>query len=447
MENKITVSLDKFPLLGAIKADDLIYYDLPILSRYTFNEKNYLYYHVDEEDDINRYLIFKINEIDLFELINGSVSLRDTILNVNDFVYLADIDPDNKILKTVMLYSTSISEDYLPDDDSMLKIEFIEDSYYYKILKKFNGTSHTNRLRKEAFYIKFSSCNQKHGDTLELDELIEDLLPQFTKSYKNYTRADFENNFKEQYTEKKKLSKVFGQINSEIKLRVVDTRYNSFELGLTPDIVMMDKTGDKKVVEWAINIGDNFKEDVLDLDFNNVESLNKIIEKFDSEQRESIFKPIIKLVNNKNVNFQYKEHKEEKYKNIKKIKNESILAILPPKINETQLLEKKEYEFVTIGAVIEKGGSKKTISLSNALTLPLETSTFNLKAENFKKYNYNFEPKEPIPVVIKNHDGQIELTANYGSEIFIVKVEGVNLEVATEKLIKQLFEYVLNIGN
>lgn len=441
MEQSVIALIDSFPFADAKKVDDLLYYDLPILSRYTFNGKNYLYYHVDFENNINKYLVFKIEEIDLFNLISGITSLRDTILNVSDFVYLADFNSKGVAVKTAMIYSNLVEEDYLPDEDSFLDINFIEDSYYFKLKKKYEAEAHVHRLRKNAFYVKFSSKNKKHGDSIELDELIEDLLPQLTKAYKGYTKADFENNFKGTYTEEKRLSKLYGQINEEIRLRVVDTKFNSFELGLAPDITMMDKTGDKKVVEWAKNISENFKEDVLELDFNNEEEVKKIVNKFSPEQREIIFNPIIKLANNANIDFQYKENKQVKYRTLRKIKESTIDSIVPSR----QEPEKpKEYEFVTVAAVLEKGVSKKSILLSNALTLPFDLNPFNLTSEHFSKYNFDYKLKKSIPVAIGNENGIINLQATFEDNLFVVQVEGTNLENATEKLVKYIYEYILN---
>jgi len=446
MENIKAFYIDKFPLEGAVKMEDLIFYDFPLLSRYTFQDKNYLYYHVDDENNLDTYLIFEISEYNLFKLVSGLISLREAIFDVDDFVFIIDKNQKGDIIKIAYLHSTRIIDDYLPEEDSIIEISYAKNSFFDKLIKKYEIDYYTERLREKAFYLKIEpeQANKKYGDTLGLEEMVKDILPKITDSYKKYSQSDFENNFKKVITNEKKLNSTFNKVYELIDYRIVDLKYGSFEIGIASDTIMnATKIETKAIKDWANSVGNNFKTDVLEVDLNDPVEFNRISTKFNEDQRAKIYNPIINLINNKNINFLIKNEKTARYKRVVKPKQETINKLLPEhKIAiETKV---KELDLVQFTGVIEKG--KKISSNNYGLFNSLSEAHQLLTKETFKKYNIDIPLKQDIPLtILKKNTGNIEISANYSNEIFTVSLDNANFDPAIEKLANRIYEYYLNI--
>lgn len=446
MENIKAFYIDKFPLEGAVKMEDLIFYDFPLLSRYTFQDKNYLYYHVDDEDNLDTYLIFEVSEYNLFKLASGFISLREVIFDVDDFVFIIDKNQKGDILKIAYLHSTRIIDDYLPEEDSIIEINFSKNSFFDKLIKKYAQDYYTERLREKAFYLKIEpeQTNKRYGDTLGLEEMVKDILPKITDSYKKYSKFDFENHFNKIITDEKKLNSTFNKVYELIDYRIVDLKYGSFEIGIASDKIMnVSKIETKELKDWVNSVGDNFKADVLEVDLNNPSEFNRISLKFNEQQRAKIYQPIINLTNNKNINFLIKNNKISKYKKVVKPKQETINKLLPENRISAETIT-KELDLVQFTGVIEKG--KKISSNNYGLFNSLNEAHQLLTNETFKKYNIDIKLKQDIPLrILKKDRGNIEISAEYNSEVFTVSLDSANFDPAIEKLVKRIHEYYLNI--
>ena len=440
MENVKGSVMQDFPLKEALKVDDIVVIDHPILSRYTFEGKQYLYFHVDDDNNFDTYLVFKIDDYALYKLVSGNVSLRQTILEIENFVFLIDVDRKGAYIKTMLVYSTDVIEDYLPDEESFLKLKFVENSYYTKLLEKHAPHFHTERLKKHAFYIKFSPKSSKHGETIGLGELAEKLLPKVTAAYKNYSRADFYNKFKAKITDPAKLIQTYNRISDLLQFRIVETAIGSFEMGIAADNFTQVEIEDKEIKNWANHVGENFKEDVLNINLEDSEQYEKITSKFDDEQRAKIYQPIIDLAQDKNTAFTYKPFKQSKYHPLKKITQNTIKSLIPVKPTETIA---PEFEVVKFATIVEKGKTK-TINISDALQLFDEEQQFQLHAADFADYPIMSGLDAPIDVEIISMGGKIELFAQFEGTDFNVDVETKNLAGGKDKLIKRIAEYTFD---
>jgi hypothetical protein len=447
MENIKAFYIDTFPLEGAEKKEDLIFCDLPLLTRYVFQDKNYLYYHVDDENNVDTYLVFEIEEYSLFKLISGIISLKDTIFNVDNFVYIIDKNDKDIVVKTAYLHSSRIIDDYLPEEDSIIEINYTKYSFFDILVERYKSDYYTERLREKAFYLKIAPepINKKFGDTLGFEEMVDDILPKITDSYKKYSRCDFENRFKSIITNETKFNSTYRKLNELIDYRIVDLKYGSFEIGIASDTLMNSTNIQKKELkEWADSIGDNFKQDVLEIDLNNPVEFDRIALKFDEIQRAKIYSPIIELANDKNIVFSIKDNKLSKYKTIKKPRQETIKRLIPEKIVEVDFV-KKELDIVQFTGVVEKG--KKISSNNYGLFNSINEVHQFLTNETFKKYNINIVLEQNIPLTLmKKDNGDIEISAVYNLESFVVTLDNANFEPAIEKLVKRIHEYYLNIN-
>lgn len=97
---------------------DLIEQDGPLLSLY-YNDKGdyYLFYWLDCDDNVNRWMILRVDTKTLYEYLKQEKTLLQVIKNPSDnFVWITDIDNNGKQIYTQALPSTSVPEDYLPEE-------------------------------------------------------------------------------------------------------------------------------------------------------------------------------------------------------------------------------------------------------------------------------------------------------------------------------------------
>lgn len=102
----------------------ILYHDGPILSHVKDEDGvDYLAQWVDDSKSANRWLIFKVEPIDLKGYLSGKVGLQDLIFSPkNDFVYLTDL-ADDKYTNTMLLKATNLVDEYLPGPDLFYLLE------------------------------------------------------------------------------------------------------------------------------------------------------------------------------------------------------------------------------------------------------------------------------------------------------------------------------------
>ncbi|RFM31232.1 DUF6575 domain-containing protein [Chitinophaga silvisoli] len=120
MEQLNGIISDGVPLNGLRKVSDLIYYEGPLLSH--FKNKygdNYLFYWVDNNDNFNRWLVFRVYERFINSYIERSITLKELILStLDEFLYSIDID-NNLDYKNIQLVKINdLPASYLPKPDS-----------------------------------------------------------------------------------------------------------------------------------------------------------------------------------------------------------------------------------------------------------------------------------------------------------------------------------------
>ncbi len=136
------------------KMGDLLYYEGPLLSHFqdiTKPKEHYFYRWVDNNDEVNRWLIFKNTDLEVLNFFNKSCGELDLIKKNNTLTVL-DLD-DN--LNKVGIYVSSLADipsAYLPSNKAIfdenryepyslelkrkLEISLQEDSILFQLLKK-----------------------------------------------------------------------------------------------------------------------------------------------------------------------------------------------------------------------------------------------------------------------------------------------------------------------
>ena len=443
MTNKNQI-LNPFASNEFIHIEDIIVLDEPILSHYTRNESDYFLYLVDKEQDVDKYLLFKIDVWTISEYFIGNLSLLEVINSTNDFIYILDINFNGELVKSETSDVHSLNNNYLPDLDSKILFKPIENSLYYNIIQEHKNKEYVNELKKNAFYIKFSPNTSKYGHTVGFKELSETILKKISESYYAFSKFDFENQFKSKFTDLVKLGRNFAKINEETDYRLVDAAISSFEIGLAVDKTMKKSIEDKELRAWATEIGDEFKNIILDLDFNNSDEIEPILEKFSPEQRKKIFSPLFDIIENKNINFEVKKDKKAKYKNLK-IKDKYTIERIIPKEIKTSPLEINDLQLIQVTALVEKGKDLKSIKIdNNTLFSSMDNTEFILKYDDFAKHGYEkIDKKIQIKLNIITNQGNVFFETKYDDITFKETTNSEKLDDGITKIIARIYEYFL----
>ncbi|TDW45951.1 hypothetical protein EV144_107143 [Flavobacterium sp. 270] len=442
---KTNITNNIFDLSKFKKIEDIIFLDEPILTHLKRNDKHFFQYLVDTIDESDIYLFLEVDEEEIFQYLTAQKSLRSIIIGNDNIIYLVEQDFNGEIKNITLTQSNHVSDNYLPNDDSFLEYIPTEASYYYSLINEYKSNTYLNSLREKAFYVKFAPLNDKYSDTIGLNELSNTLLSNLSSSFKNFLKADFFNTFKYTKTNKTKLNSIFNKILPDLDFRMVDLKYGSFEVGLAVDKIMKASINDPSIKDWAINVGDKYKELVLDEDYDS-EVVDTILTNYSEEDRKKIFNPIFKITENPNFSLQIKESKNSNYSTIK-IKDKSVINKIAPIEYETiQTLSNnnKDYQIIQVTTVIDKNNSSKTFKLEDSLFSSTDHSAYVLTNKDFEKYKYNLDFNISIPLDITTDKDKIILLAKYdGIDFNDINYSG-KIEDSIIKITQKIYEYILN---
>lgn len=362
-----------------------------------------------------------------------------------------DINKEIKSLDNIIRESRELIKQF--PNDPMLKLSLNQaehkiEKLYIEISEKEEEqkeNEYLRILRKHSFYLKFSPINKVHGTVISLNSVVKELLPKIQSSYKNFLKKDFENKFSSYFNyDNSKINKAFNQSFSDSNLLVSDLNFGSFEIGLCSDPIMSGgKTDIKEIKKWSKRTSLNFKENVLDIDFNNKESINNIINTYSEEERLKIFKPVIDIIENPKINFSYKSNNFEKFKIVKKVNKIHLKEIVPEEKNVLPVIDvNKEYEMIQVFAMVEKGKKPKTIKLENTLFDIVNDKYIELTEIDFINQGYQI-PKNVefnVEVTIEVKDNKTIYRALYNeSEYFVYQINQPNLHNAIFQLIEEIY--------
>ena len=222
-------------------------------------------------------------------------------------------------------------------------------------------TDYFDVLKKDAIYFKLSSDNVMFQKTLEIND-VWNFLKNLTASYTNYIKTELKNNFYTQLgADNKRVRKLQNKLIELTKLRVVALDYQSFSFGIAAD-TMMGRTEIqyKEIQKWREKLTRNFMADVVGVDYGSRNDVESILEKYNENERKSIFEPLISSINN-NSDFviTITDKKFKPKKTIKRISSQVVGMILPKEIN----LEKPQRRIGFYQTIIPVDINKSAIKL------------------------------------------------------------------------------------
>lgn len=426
------------------KIEDIIYFDEPILSHLRLNEKDYFLYLVDNLEKSDIFLLFQIDEDLIFEYLTKNKSLREIILNAN-FITVLEKDFKGNIVDSNIAMPVSLPEDYLPIIDSFIEFNPVENSYYYEKISEYKHKSYLLDLRKNSFYLKFSTNNKKYGDTIGFRELTNVMLKNVSQSYKNFVEIDFEKKFDKIIPIDSERNSILRKVIDDTDLRMVDLKYGSFEIGLSVDTLMKTNIDFKEIKEWTNNVGYAFKKIVLDDEIDQNE-LDAILNDYTEEERNKIFEPIVKIVDNPDYDLKIRDSKEKKYHNLGiKKKDISSKIITKNKIVQEPISE-KDLELINVTTIRDKNSNKKTINLEHTLFSTVKETEYKLTYQDFQKYGYtgNVDKSIEIKLRIENKGNQIILLADYDNQIIDTNIDNDKIDDGMKRMTEKIYEYIVN---
>jgi hypothetical protein len=307
--------IEELPFANPVKVNDLLYADGPILSHYVDDMgKDILYYWIDFDNGLDRWLIWETNKKDLFDYLSGEISLFTYItIKTPAFVFKIDIDITGEPTGIFLVNNFALPEYYLPSENSYFKLGVPE--FYRHLNTEWNYLSN---LRDQAYTFNLKPTNSLHESTLSTRDAGQFLLG-ISKSIDSYIDHTATQKLKDSIVDRYKLNRTINQLKERLTPRVADTAFSSFQVSIAIDKVTLP-TGNLELVEWSRNLIESYKDNVLDLDFNNEIDAQAIIDKFpDPISRKKIFEPIIKILENKSYNLSVsnakKTFKKEYWKN------------------------------------------------------------------------------------------------------------------------------------
>lgn len=198
------------------KVAELIYFDGPLLSLFTNTAGDtYLYNWSDNDEEVNRWLVFRVNTKSLTSYLKHHINLRDLILNPSDdFVYAVDLDDDLRRRALYIIKPDDLPSSYVPKAESFYTFEpviLVEDAVTSILLS--NEPEKLLTLRENALIPRIKEDTRDRGNyRIQLDGnwTLEEL-------------SEFPHNYSQVYA-----FKYYLQLLKQFGRAVIDRTYRSY---------------------------------------------------------------------------------------------------------------------------------------------------------------------------------------------------------------------------
>ena len=423
MEEIIGYNIGMLPIDGLQKISDLLEYEGPILSHFKDSKgNNYLYYWVDFTEEVNRWLIWRISDEQLYNYLKGAKSLKDLIESPNkEYIYSVEIDVNLNYNNVQAINIDNLPSSYLPEEETHYKLDI--PAIYNNLLNSFEENYYLAILREKALYFTLEPSNSEFSTTVSAID-AGDFLKKISSSFLSFVEEDFFNTFKNQITDFSRLKKIIGEFKHLLSPRVVELEYGSFKVGISADTGKSIESD--KYREWQIDILHKYKAEVVDIDYSSDDILRHIADKYSEESRKKIFQPIVSLLSDDDYKVEvtnYRKSFKRKFNKIPKSKEE---IIIPKRFIEDVPEKKKLYNVViemTEGQDISKLSKK---SLQDGLLFSQELNVVELELNEFVYENTRFVFSTPLKFLYRI-EGAIYIVENAE---FKISVGAVNKEEA-----------------
>ncbi|MFA7380592.1 MAG: hypothetical protein WC150_09035 [Bacteroidia bacterium] len=242
-------------------------------------------------------------------------------------------------------------------------------------------------LRENAVFVKLTS-KEKYGGAVSVEDILK-VLKSLTESYNSFIEAEYSKLTTQQ--DRKKLKKIIEGLSDENTLMLVDLKFESCSMALTPNTKTISNNipNIKNQLDWKKKSFEIYKNEILQADFNDIKFLDKISSKYSPNERYKIFKPIIDgIADNKNATTLFGFNSSAIKKPLVKPKQSSYNTLLPAP-DKFDILMEAPLTKTAMAKVEIKGGKvkPKVIELFEQLkypSIPIESVLFGDKTYSFK---------------------------------------------------------------
>ena len=132
----------------------------------------YFYKWTDCDENINRWLIFKVTTSDIYSYLYKRINLRKLILK-NPFVYLIDLNDSLEYQKIILAAVNNLPEDYFPSENSFFISKHFE-TYATDLKEKLTSKYDYDFIDNISTELKF--LKQQQNDNKQLLEIMFSML-------------------------------------------------------------------------------------------------------------------------------------------------------------------------------------------------------------------------------------------------------------------------------
>lgn len=250
-------------------------------------------------------------------------------------------------------------------------------------------SDYLEKLRPEAVYFKLTSKG-KYGDAVSVADVIQ-VLKNLSESYLAYVDAEYSKINTLQ--DPKRLKQVTNGLIDENSLMVVDLKFESCGMAVSPDIVTYKHSipNIKDPLKWKNNTFSSYKNDVLKADFNDNSYIAYIEKRFNPVERQKIFKPIIDgILKNDRSNIVFGIGSTDYDIHLRKPTNKNYESLVPATqhVMEDEVLETSRTSLARVEIKSSRGKDKvKTLELFedvHNIILPIDRLDFDDNIYIFK---------------------------------------------------------------
>lgn len=389
MEEIIGYKIESFPFEGMEHISNLIEFEGPLLAHYKDKyDSHFLYYWVDNDENYNRWLVWKVSEQRLYLYLQKLITLEDLFPIKSDNIFCVDIDSKIVYTNIWITYPDAISENYRPEPFSFY--HFNPPAIYEKKLQV--GT-YLETLKENALYFNVEPAYDRYGVTVSVQDVFN-VLENLTKSISEYVKYRVKNILTKRITDLNRIRIATESLSSQNRLRVCYLNLNSFHVGIAADNLNIEHNAmDSSIEDFQNEVLQTYKNEVLDNDFSSAEDVNILIDKFpDEESRKKIFDPLVKIINNENIQVNitdYTKKFDKKYKRVSNIDKSVLLPARPTKQNE---LDHPNQALIVAYVVADKNDKQQTLfpkDVTKRILFKRETSTFPFEFDRIRLLNGN----------------------------------------------------------
>lgn len=288
-----------------------------------------------------------------------------------------------------------------------IKEELIQIKNELDVVKElgFEANRYLKALRKNAINLRLQPATPKYSEAVFIEDILG-VLRNIKISFQNFIEINFLQKFGVD-TFGDRTDRIIAGLKKEFPLLYVNSKFASFGASISTDATIMSNDNyPQEIKEWKKNLFDEFKNDVIYLDYQKEKNIEKLTVKYSDKERNSIYKGITEIFSNTRS---YKvSFTDETFDNVIKEVNAIPKSFVPKIIPKIEKQESSKTLVRTIG-MTSKGNSqinKSDIIMSEELAFAEFKHSLSSVTEG--KRSIDFNQNVDLIIVYQNNQFYID---------------------------------------